>query len=69
MHGVFLAQPIEIRPEGIGLEQLGLADVDIRQRNGIGLVPGGPLMGISGEILVPCIGRLLFFPSVVGSGG
>src|ERR1700737_1769759 len=50
MHGVFLAQPIEIRPEGIGLEQLGLAYVDIRQRDGIGLVPGGPLMGISGEI-------------------
>src|ERR1700704_2408215 len=51
MHGIFLAQPVEIRPEGIGPEQLGMADVDITKRNGIGLVPGsGSLMGIPAEI-------------------
>src|SRR3982074_1485317 len=52
MPGGFPAQPVKIRPEGIGLEQLGMADVDIRQGKGIGLVSSGPLMGIPipGEI-------------------
>src|SRR5260370_29869684 len=69
MHGVFLAQPVEIRPEGIGLEQLGLADVDIIKRNGIGLVPSRPLTGIPGEI--DCsVHRTSpdYPPPVVGSG-
>src|ERR1700732_86588 len=59
MHGVFLAQPVEIRPERIGPEQLGVADVEIMKRNGIGLVPRGALMGIPGGIDCSVHGRLL----------
>src|ERR1700686_4542978 len=46
----FLAQPVEIRPERIRPEQLGMADVDIFKRNGIGLVPCRALTGIAGGI-------------------
>src|SRR6266851_8922375 len=59
MHGRFLAQPVEIRPERIGPEQLGVADVDVFKRNGIGLVPNGPLMGVRGEIDCSVHRRLL----------
>src|SRR5258705_12404803 len=50
MHGRFPAQPVEIRPERIGPEQLGVADVDVLKRNAIGPVPSGPLMGLRSEI-------------------
>src|SRR6188508_1591378 len=50
MHRLFPAQPVEIRPERIGLEQLGIADVEICQGRGIGLVARGLQMGIAGEI-------------------
>src|SRR5215203_3408555 len=50
MHRGFLAQPVEIGPEGIGPEQLGLTDVDIVERNRPGLVLRGALIGISCKI-------------------
>src|SRR5258708_1882043 len=50
MHGVFLAQPVEIRPERIGPEQLGMADVDVFNRSRIGPFPRDLLMGIRGEV-------------------
>src|SRR6266404_6125730 len=59
MHGRFLAQPVEIRPERIGPEQLGVADVDVFKRNRIGPVPSGLLMGVRSEIRCSVHRRLL----------
>jgi hypothetical protein len=50
MHGRFLAQPVEIRPERIGPEQFGMTNVDVFKRNGIGPFPGGLLIGVRSEI-------------------
>ena len=50
VHRVFPAQPVEIRPERVGLEQLRIADVEIAERNRLSPFARGQLMGISGEI-------------------
>ena len=50
MHRVFPAQPVEIRPERVGLEQLRMADVEITEWNRLSPVARGAQMGISGEI-------------------
>ena len=58
MHRLFPAQPVEIRPERIGLEQFGMADVEITERNRLSPVARGAQMGISGEIDGSVHGRL-----------
>ena len=45
VHGVFAAQPCEIVPMLVALEQLGSADVDLRKRHGPGVVRGGRRAG------------------------
>ena len=50
MHRVFLAQPVEIGPERIGAKQFGIAGIELLQRHGIGALPRGRLMRISGWI-------------------
>src|SRR3954454_12393359 len=35
MHGFFFAQPLEIRPDRIGAEKLGIAGMEIRKRHGV----------------------------------
>ena len=50
MHRVFLAQPVEIRPEGIGPKQFGIAGIEILERNAKRRGRRGLLLGISGEI-------------------
>jgi hypothetical protein len=58
MHRLFPAQPVEIRPERIGLEQFGMADVEITERNLLSTLACGAQMGISGEIDGSVHGRL-----------
>ena len=74
MHRLFPAQPVEIRPERVGLEQLRMADVEIGERNRLRAFMRIPLMGIGGEIdgsvhvhLPDCsppklTGRSMFYP-------
>jgi hypothetical protein len=33
MHGVFLAQPVEIGPERIGTKQFGIAGIELLERD------------------------------------
>ena len=50
MHRVFLAQPVEIRPERIGAKQFGIAGIELLERDGIGSLPRRLLKGILNEI-------------------
>jgi hypothetical protein len=56
MHRRFLAQPVEIRPEGIGLEQLGMAGIEVFQRRRVGPLPRGFQPGVVGEFDGPVHG-------------
>src|SRR6476661_5144834 len=58
MHRVFAAQPVEIRPERVGLEQLRMADVEITEWNRLSFFARGLQMGIFGEIDGSVHGRL-----------
>jgi hypothetical protein len=69
MHRLFPAQPVEIRPERIGREQLGIADVEITERNGLGPVARGALTGISGEVGGSVHGRLPDYSPLGRAGG
>jgi len=59
MHRILAAQPVEIRPEGIGLEQLGMAGIVVRQRQCVGAFACGVQMGGVDEIDGPVHERLL----------
>ena len=37
MHRVLAPEPFEIRPDGVGLEEPGLGNIDVRERNRIGV--------------------------------
>jgi hypothetical protein len=71
MHRRFPAQPVEIRPERIGLEQLGIGDIEFRKRKRSRVVARGPLMGLAGEIdrSVHRASPKGCCPAVVSSGG
>jgi hypothetical protein len=49
VHGRFLAQPVEIRPEGIGPEQFGVAGIELVERDRIGSLARRLLLGVLGE--------------------
>src|SRR5665213_3493097 len=46
MHRLLRAQPVEIRPERIGAKQLGIAGIELRQRERPGALSRRLLMGI-----------------------
>ena len=46
MDRVFLAQPVEIRPERIGAKQFGIAGIELLERDRIGPLARGLLLGI-----------------------
>src|SRR3982751_2584157 len=50
MHRRFLAQPVEIRPEGIGTKQFGIARIELLERSGIGQASSGLLPGLYSRI-------------------
>jgi hypothetical protein len=38
--GVFVAQPLEVAPERVGFEELRIRDIDLVERNGVGIDAG-----------------------------
>ncbi|MHC2309082.1 hypothetical protein ACVIJ1_005552 [Bradyrhizobium elkanii] len=69
VHRILATQPVEIRPEGIGLEQLGIAGIVVRKRKRIGAFACGVQIRVVDEIDGPVHERLLNRLSCRGMAG